>query len=67
MAHGNRRVTSIPEQDAARAREAHELTAQAQRLLNEPVPDTFLGRKTQEPSPEFGKTSQRGDSTDDGT
>ncbi len=32
-------------------RQFHEIITQAQRLLNEPMPDTFLGRKTQEPFP----------------
>lgn len=32
-----------------------EIIAQAHRLLREPMPDTFLGRKTQEPFPQKGE------------
>jgi hypothetical protein len=40
---------SLNEEDARAAERARQLTSKAVKLLHDPVPDTFLGRKTQEP------------------
>jgi hypothetical protein len=51
MAELRRLQTSVNEQIARAAERAHELVDMATKALRDSVPDTFLGRKTQEPFP----------------
>jgi hypothetical protein len=51
MAELRRLQNSMNDEDARAAERAHELVGKATRVLRDSVPDTFLGRKTQEPFP----------------
>jgi hypothetical protein len=45
------RPSKMKEQDAMQADQAREVIHRALEVLRSPTPDTFLGRKTQEPFP----------------
>ncbi|WP_407180258.1 hypothetical protein [Bradyrhizobium sp. STM 3562] len=49
--HGGQRLFGTTEELARQTERTREITKQAVELLRQPVPDTFLGRKTQEPFP----------------
>jgi hypothetical protein len=51
MAELRRLQTSVNEENARAAERAHELVDKATKALRDSLPDTFLGRKTQEPFP----------------
>jgi hypothetical protein len=46
------RISRIQDMDAKQVDQMREVIAQSRKLLsNNPVPDTFVGRRTQEPFP----------------
>ena len=49
--HAIRRVHNLAIEIAEQNARLRELAAEALKVLSQPVPDTFLGRKTQEPFP----------------
>ena len=51
MAQLRKSQLSINEEDALLAERSHRVVAKALQVLGAPAPDTFLGRKTQEPFP----------------
>ena len=51
MAQLRKSQVSINEEDALLAERSHKVVAKALQVLGAPAPDTFLGRKTQEPFP----------------
>jgi hypothetical protein len=51
MAQLRKGQLSINEEDALLAERSHKVVAQALQVLRAPAPDTFLGRKTEEPFP----------------
>jgi hypothetical protein len=58
----NRRPIHRPERDQAtrQADESREATKRSFEILQQPTPDTFLGRKTQEPFPKEDDEGPRG-------
>ncbi|UQR66237.1 hypothetical protein LRP30_13700 [Bradyrhizobium sp. C-145] len=46
------RPTNLNEENKTRREQIRQLTERARKVLDQPMPDTFLGRKTHEPFPE---------------